>query len=424
MSHVLTYSQGIKTLSRHSFDSPSATTSQNALRCLANALFLRPACRQTFADLGYGPKACEKLKNDNRDDEFLVSRVLLLSTYTLDFGRLLDDCDLAATVVKNLARHSASLSSKPSTASGAGDPMAAMALAETVKLLFSITTRCAERRDLFTGAAASLASMVVAIPSDPRKPLDPPVGSIVNALSNLDLANEGIQDSLFPKDNPSTVTARLVRLLEQSTSAYRDSELEVQASTLIQVLMDLYAQAPDDVRKEMRDGILPTAADRKGVLGRGNSPSARLLQNTTNPLAPSLSQAISHLLFDLSDRNATQFIENVGYGFASGFLFQNKIPVPPSATAAASSSGQAINPITGQLIDMEAVSELPEMTDEEKEREAERLFVLFERYVVSPNCDMTRAGTDIPKAETDRRGGRPESGREGIQGGPPEGTRR
>lgn len=38
-----------------------------------------------------------------------------------------------------------------------------------------------------------------------------------------------------------------------------------------------------------------------------------------------------------------------------------------------------INPITGQYVSEEKVPDLKDMTDEEKEREAERLFVLFER---------------------------------------------
>ena len=42
--------------------------------------------------------------------------------------------------------------------------------------------------------------------------------------------------------------------------------------------------------------------------------------------------------------------------------------------------GVEINPVTGQRRDMENAPEV-EMTEEEKEREAERLFVLFERYV-------------------------------------------
>jgi hypothetical protein len=38
-----------------------------------------------------------------------------------------------------------------------------------------------------------------------------------------------------------------------------------------------------------------------------------------------------------------------------------------------------INPITGQRLEAESIPDIAEMTDEEKEREAERLFVLFER---------------------------------------------
>lgn len=38
-----------------------------------------------------------------------------------------------------------------------------------------------------------------------------------------------------------------------------------------------------------------------------------------------------------------------------------------------------INPITGQYVSSEKQPDLKDMTDEEKEREAEKLFVLFER---------------------------------------------
>ena len=41
--------------------------------------------------------------------------------------------------------------------------------------------------------------------------------------------------------------------------------------------------------------------------------------------------------------------------------------------------GKEINPVTGQRRDMEPPAPGPEMTDAEKEREAEKLFVLFER---------------------------------------------
>jgi hypothetical protein len=42
-------------------------------------------------------------------------------------------------------------------------------------------------------------------------------------------------------------------------------------------------------------------------------------------------------------------------------------------------NGPAINPITGTYYDDAISQELANMTDEEKEREAERLFVLFDR---------------------------------------------
>jgi hypothetical protein len=70
-------------------------------------------------------------------------------------------------------------------------------------------------------------------------------------------------------------------------------------------------------------------------------------------------------------------VDAIGYGYASGFLFSHNIPIPPDLR---NEGGRTdINPVTGQRLDEVAQRELSEMTDEEKEREAERLFVLFER---------------------------------------------
>jgi hypothetical protein len=44
-----------------------------------------------------------------------------------------------------------------------------------------------------------------------------------------------------------------------------------------------------------------------------------------------------------------------------------------------------INPITGQAVEFEQKFDGPEMTKAEKEREAEKLMVLFERYIVALN---------------------------------------
>lgn len=65
----------------------------------------------------------------------------------------------------------------------------------------------------------------------------------------------------------------------------------------------------------------------------------------------------------------------------AGFLYNKGImaPPPPSTDDSLdpSNGGADVNPITGMI--NRAKPPLPEMTDEEKEREADRLFVLFDR---------------------------------------------
>jgi hypothetical protein len=72
-------------------------------------------------------------------------------------------------------------------------------------------------------------------------------------------------------------------------------------------------------------------------------------------------------------------ISQVGYGNVAGFLFNKGIVTgPPSGEGqgTADPSGPEINPITGAV--QEERPEI-EMTEEEREREAEKLFVLFDR---------------------------------------------
>lgn len=363
-------------------------------------MFLKPETRQMFVDLGYEEKACEKLNNDNRDDEFLISRLIFLTTYntTVSLTSLIDQYHLADSMVQNLARHATRISAKDSKAKA--DPMEDMALVETLKLLFNVTHFAPDRASAFAPAIPHVVTILTNhdLPTS-NTPLAPPFGQLINALINLKLDDKDIHSSLYPKDDPKNVAARLIQLLDLALIAYNDDDLETNVTPLIGAIMSVQEHAPEDVRQFIRDKLLPTEEDRKQVLGRGNSLTSRLLRNSTNPLTPKLRDAISHLLFDLSDKDANKFVQNVGYGYASGFLFQNNIPVPESASDAHASAGEdrrPINPITGQFIDTEQFAEVPEMTDAEKEREAERLFVLFERQVYIPlTCHMDFA-SDVP----------------------------
>lgn len=87
---------------------------------------------------------------------------------------------------------------------------------------------------------------------------------------------------------------------------------------------------------------------------------------------------------DALPTTASTLASYVGYGNVAGFLFNKGIMSAPPPVAGGSgasaptttASGVPINPITG-------VAETPapsiEMSEEEKEREAEKLFVLFDR---------------------------------------------
>jgi len=361
---------------------------------LCNALLLKPETRQRFVDLGYEAQACLQLKNDDRDDEFLISRLLLFTTYgtTIDLTKLVNEHQLASSIIENLSRHVRRLSVQAPNASTA-NPMQEMALVESLKLLFNITQLCKEVDS--SPAVSPLVSLLRKLEVSPRQPpLAPPLGPLVNALMNVKFDSEDAKASLYPEEIKDSVAQKLVGLLDLSMKTYSDSDFEIAVSPLVCLLSRIYEHAPDSIRGFIRTKLLPAEEDRQGVLGQGDSLPARLLQNWTNPLAPQFRSAVAELFFDLSDKDATIFVENVGYGFASGFLFQRNIPVPDSIKDGQSmdntvgSGSRAINPITGQFLDAEDVSDLPEMTDEEKEREAERLFVMFERQVPRPPWEV------------------------------------
>ncbi|KAH7133291.1 guanine nucleotide exchange factor [Dactylonectria estremocensis] len=376
--------EGISTLLRHAFYSPSMITSRAALRVLANAMLLKPETRQIFVDSGFASRACKELKTKNFDDEFLVSRILFLTTYgtTIDFKELIDKHQLAQCIIDNLSRHA----EDRFTGSWAKvEPMQDMALIETLKLLFNLTHFLPDHISPFMPAIPHLLPLLWKqqdIPSE--KPLDPPFGPLVNALLNLDLQSEKYKDNIYPKSDNNRIAARLIDILDPSLKIYHDNELESMVTPLVSIIRSIHEHAPDTTKEHIRGRLLPTAEDRENVLGEGTTLSARLLKTSTNPTTPALREVISHLLFEMSDRDASKFVENVGYGFASGFLFQNNVPVPASASEAFSKSDVAgaqkpVNPITGQFIEAEKYENLPDMTEEEKEREAERLYVTFER---------------------------------------------
>ena len=220
--------------------------------------------------------------------------------------------------------------------------------------------------------------------------LQQPVIALVNSLLSLDLPGKVLAISqaskestpLFPESSYENCSC-LINILSAGVRSSIEEELDGLVP-LVTLLRRVYELAPEDVKIEMQAQLLPSNEERAQPLGKSDSLASRLLNLSTAPTVPRLKEGISSFLFELSDKDAATFVRNVGYGFAAGYLMTHNLPLPGNATGdpgekVTTIDGQEINPITGQRRDMEPEDPLPEMTDEEKEQEAERLFVLFER---------------------------------------------
>lgn len=223
----------------------------------------------------------------------------------------------------------------------------------------------------------------------------------MNALLNLSLYydDKPLKDSdpnpYFPKPDQYCNIDRFISILDNALRTYTEEQLETLVTPLVTLLRKVFEFAPSHVKPHMQTALLPSNSERSQPLGQSNTLASRLLRLSNSPVAPSLRESVSSLLFELSDKDATSFVRNVGYGFASGFLMTHDLPVPATATEGWSTGqnggdlgekltsvdGKEINPVTGQIREMEPEASEEDMTEEEKEREAERLFVLFERLV-------------------------------------------
>lgn len=279
-----------------------------------------------------------------------------------------------------------------------------MAFAETLKLMFNVNHFYPDISDSFLKSITPLLKILHRT-RIPTPALQPPINYIINALTNLDLESKkclqfGGGHPLFPSFDKKCNAEHLINILERTIQDYRESELDTTAAPIISLIRKVYEVAPESVKKFMETLLLPSNADRNQPLGKSDTLASKLLQLSTSPSLPNLRTSISAMMFELSGKDAQKFVQNVGYGFAAGFLTNmnmNTLSIPANASEAFSNGGASerastssesssvpVNPITGQRLDAEPKGDDgPPMTEEEKEQEAERLFVLFERYVLS-----------------------------------------
>nr|OQO27013.1 hypothetical protein B0A51_07088 [Rachicladosporium sp. CCFEE 5018] len=390
--------KGITTLSHYGLQSESQAVSREAMRCLANAMLLNEPSRQILIDLGHAPRVAERLKNADLDDEFLVCRILFLLTYnrSLEFDTLVQQNGLADHIIARMANHR-SRYAKRGPSDPAASPMEAMAMAETSKLIFNMIYYDPDLMDHLKPTAEHVVSIIANYPIL-SPPLQSPVTYLLNALLNL-ISMKDEQDLLFPPGAPTSLIDRLLLLLNKAVREHPEPDLNLTAASLVTILRKLYKFADNDMQLKIRTALLPSDSERDLPLGKAGTLPARLLQLSVSPHLPTLRDNISNFLFELSDNDPNTFVQNIGYGYASGFLMSHGMPVPQSATdvnGGATPQGQSadaepVNPITGQKLSAEqrgGADDGVEMTEDEKEREAERLFVLFERLRATGVVDV------------------------------------
>lgn len=318
--------------------------------------------------------------------------MLFLLTYntSCDFDDLDKKHELTESMVWHVQHHAARFSNSGPSSPGKA-PMADMAMAETLKLMFNLTYYYPDLVASFTPAIEPSISLLMHHPLT-TKPLQPPITYMLNALMNLDLVEHDGDDlpesesrsPLFPTSNPEKVLERLIAIFSQAICEHPAKELDEAAASLCTILRRAYEIADSSMKTFMQQKLLPGYSDRSKPLGQGDTLSARLLQLSISPSLPTLRENIANLLFELSDKDANKFIENIGYGYASGFLTSHNITIPANAMKPeqnTTKSGADVNPVTGQRRSAEEQErpQTDDMTEEEKEREAERLYVLFER---------------------------------------------
>ncbi|OJI98099.1 hypothetical protein ASPVEDRAFT_37533 [Aspergillus versicolor CBS 583.65] len=376
--------RGIEILSKYGVDGETTDVRHAALRCVANALLLDENMRQQFVDTGRGGKLAEMLKCDSSEHEMVISRVLFLSTYetNMSFDDLINNHSLGENVNYQILRHSKQF---PKSGRKPLPQIDELAFIDTLKLVFNVSKLFEDLAPTFSPSIPYIFKIISRI-DIPLKPLDGLLGTLLNCLSTLDLENKKERsyesNPLFPTFNQNCNVDKLINILDQAVSAYDPLELETKAIPLLHTLVTIHELAPDGPRKYMQWLLLPDDNDRNRPIGQSDTLSSKLLKLSTMPYR-NLKIAISELMFVLSGKNAESLTKNIGYGFAAGLLASRGMDIPKSAGEAFATNPEGldpeVNPITGQRWDKEKEDTGPPMTQEEKEREAERLFVLFER---------------------------------------------
>lgn len=178
-----------------------------------------------------------------------------------------------------------------------------------------------------------------------------------------------------------------------AASGFADTTIDDLLSPLM-LLLTKFVQHDVSSRKRTRQWLVPPDMERETPLEGRPDMLGRCIRLLGSVYFSRLKDSVGELLFAMCDSDAGLLSAMLGYGNVAGFLFNKGImsaPPPPAAgsgfieegydeiTFTETKEGAPINPITGTATKPKAKDDEPELTEEEKEREMEKLFVLFDR---------------------------------------------
>ncbi|CAO3662767.1 unnamed protein product [Umbelopsis ramanniana] len=373
-------------------------SSVEALKCIANSLLLVSATKDYFEESNAFP-ACNGIlfRSDvSGMSRFLAVRILFFVTIDRPsiVASLVDNHDIASGLAQTLKLAVGEMQTKQSTTPSGVSPQ--MIITEALKLFFNLalveTSKVDEENseeflqkkfaNKFEQCISRILDLIRDIPLSPTNTLSSPLLNAIHALLHVPYTSgwdQGVVGKLT-----EALTLAVPDLVGDDSEENIDQLRERKSDdTIAPLLLVLRRAAAHDQssREYIAKELLPRESDRTQPVNKGDHISAHLVRLMTSTALPHTKDSLCDLFYVLCDEDATKLSQKVGYGNAIGFLMNRNIPLhPPPSAQSDSSSQREVNPITGQFLDEEDHGpSFADMTDEEKEREAERLFVLFER---------------------------------------------
>lgn len=392
-------------------DDVDTPVSREALKCLSNCLLQQGASLEAFEKNEGVVALLRRLKKTDSgayttDCIFLYVRLLFLCTVNRKQA-VTDVIDKygGIEILSNCLRDNLNAVLRPKDDAASEITLdgttfsTTNVVSEVLKIVFSLQHHYQPTADEDRAKLESFLPSAIRILKEyplPRPlPLCPPISHAVHSLLNYPI--QPLRDIWFPNGD-CELAIRLVTILKQSLEYLIPVTGKTDGSVTdpdeigkpdtddvlppLVIVMSNIANDSEEACDVLKKACLPGASERALPVDKGIALSAQLIRLLTAVRFSKLKDTVGSLLYSVCDKDASKFVEAVGYGNAAGFLVMNNIPLPnPQSNGTEGSSSRPFDAITGQYLDSaaRANAELAAMTDEEKEREAERLFVLFER---------------------------------------------